>query len=256
MSTSNVSEFYDNFSARQLIAGVNSRHRTILRRAKKHGLFRAAHVLEIGCGIGTVTRLLARFCSKGHVTAVDISPRSIEIAKKRLAGRKNVTFMAGDVVQAELEGTFDFIVLPDVIEHIPLAQHDHLFRSLSAALKPEGKILINIPDPGYLSWCHANRPDLLQIIDQPISLGVLFENTNRNNLQITSQESYGLWVSPFDYQFIVLCKRHSDFASKHVNIVMRVWNKLHAAGRRLAWQARYGMPGVLPSESTLDSGVG
>src|SRR5262245_55387498 len=39
-------------------------------------------ILEIGCGMGLHTELMAR--AGGHVTAIDISPRSVEATRARL----------------------------------------------------------------------------------------------------------------------------------------------------------------------------
>ena len=87
--SSNVSEFYDQYSKQQLNTGVHIRHYTILTRLKKAGLKPNHRVLEVGCGIGTLTGLLGSYLKDGKLTAVDISPESIEIAKKRTKKKKN-----------------------------------------------------------------------------------------------------------------------------------------------------------------------
>ncbi len=37
--------------------------------------------------------------------------------------------MAGDVLELDVGGSYDVIVLPDVIEHIPLELHEALFQT-------------------------------------------------------------------------------------------------------------------------------
>src|SRR5680860_615557 len=122
-----VKTYYDDYAARQTATGVNERHRSILKWAQQSGMHSDHRVLEIGCGVGTLTQLIAEAVSPhGFVTGMDLSPKSIEAAKERLAPFQNVRLMAVDVLEAEFEEYFDVIVLPDVIEHIPLERHSAL----------------------------------------------------------------------------------------------------------------------------------
>lgn len=73
---------------------------------------RGARVLDAGCGTGTAAAELA--ARGADVTAIDISPRLIEIARARLPdglpGR--VEFRAGDMLAADL-GQFDHVLAMD-----------------------------------------------------------------------------------------------------------------------------------------------
>src|SRR6059036_3142689 len=51
-------------------------------------------VLEIGCGVGRMTRTLGRVF--GHVTAVDVSKEMIDRTRVNLADLDNVTLILGD----------------------------------------------------------------------------------------------------------------------------------------------------------------
>lgn len=53
-------EFYNNYSQRQLAVGVNKRHYSIIKFLNEFGLQKNNSVLEIGCGIGTLTSLLLK----------------------------------------------------------------------------------------------------------------------------------------------------------------------------------------------------
>lgn len=53
-------------------------------------------ILELACGTGTFTKILAESFPQAHITAVDLSPSYISHARKRLASYKNVHFMTGN----------------------------------------------------------------------------------------------------------------------------------------------------------------
>ena len=85
--------------------------------------WKGKRVLEIGCGIGTDTINFAR--AGAHVTAVDLSEKSIAIARRRaevygLSGR--VRFFCGDAESLGdilPDGTYDLIYSFGVIHHTP-----------------------------------------------------------------------------------------------------------------------------------------
>jgi trans-aconitate 2-methyltransferase len=206
--------FYDNYAKRQVKVGVNLRHISIRDRILRHGFDSNWKVLEIGCGIGTLTGLLSGKLSTGNILGIDLSPKSIEIAKQKFKNRDNIEFLSHDILLSPLESSvFDCIVLADVLEHIPIPNHQDLFATMDSMLGPGGKVYINIPSPHYLKWCHENCPELLQAIDQPITLDVLTNGMKDTDLIIDFMESYSVWVRDRDYQFIVLRKNHyQDFS--------------------------------------------
>lgn len=199
-----ISNFYDEYAIKQKKTGVNLRHQTILRNLKKAGLKNSSDVLEIGCGIGTETGLIAKFVTKGNILAVDISPESIAQAKANLKSYKNVGFMVTDMTDFKSDRKFDFVVLPDVLEHIPVEQHRNLFRVIRESIKPDGTVLINIPHPRILEYFHKYNPELLQIIDQPLSSAELLANAYQNDFYLESLNSYSLFYKEGDYQLVVL----------------------------------------------------
>ncbi len=200
-----IGDFYDDYSARQLRVGVNERHRAIQGWLKRFGLAPGMDVLELGCGVGTQTGLISD-CLKGagRLVAVDLSPRSVDFARQRLAGRKNVEFTVADVVDLELDCVFDVIVMPDVVEHIPLERHLRLFANVRRWLRDGGWVLIHMPNPFFLEWCRQHHPDLLQIVDQPIFTQMLQASIQPNGLYIHYLNTYSIWVPECDYQVVVL----------------------------------------------------
>ncbi len=112
---------------------------------------REAEVLEIGCSFGHMTSLLARRFD--HLTAVDISPRCIELAAERFQryGITNTTFQVDDAEQLnQLEDRqFDIIFSFSTIRYCP-----DLAAALNAVrrrLKPGGIAVIDFPNR-YSPW--------------------------------------------------------------------------------------------------------
>ncbi len=78
--------------------------------------FVRGRVLEVGCGTGTYTELLADWSEE--VVAVDLDPNFAETARRRFAGRPKVRVLEGDARRLPDLGKFDTIVMLDVLEHI------------------------------------------------------------------------------------------------------------------------------------------
>ena len=227
-----VTKFYDEFSSQQEKTGLNIRHLTIFNNLKKSGLKENSKVLEIGCGIGTVTNLIARFVLEGKIVAVDISPQSIEVAKRAHKNFSNVQFLVSDMSDFKSNIIFDFVVLPDVLEHIPLEQHPLIFKIINQYTHSESVVLINIPNPSYLRWLHKNKPQLLQIIDQPLSTDILLNICYQNDFHLHSLQVYSIDIEEGDYQSIVL-KRGRDFefskvtnTSRFIRLIQKVKAKM------------------------------
>jgi trans-aconitate methyltransferase len=199
-----VTAFYDGYVDRQMNVGINRRHEAILAWLRRFGLQPDSHVLEIGCGVGTLTELLAKALPRGSVHGVDLSPKSIAAGQKRLASFGNVRLEAGDVLEAGINGRYDVVVLPDVIEHVPLELHDTLFGRVASWVKADGFVLLHYPNPHHLEWCHEHHPENLQIVDQPIHADVLFANTYRHNLHLDYYERYSIWFREGDYVVAIL----------------------------------------------------
>lgn len=198
-------EYYDDYVDRQRAVGVNDRHRSILGYLRRFGMKSGDRVLEIGAGVGTLTGLIAMdLDSGGRLVAVDLSPRSINVAREELTGYENLELIAGDILELEIPGTFDVVVLPDVIEHIPLEEHPRLFERISRWMAPGGFVLLHYPNPNYLEWCHANKREVLQAIDQPIQADVLTANACPHGLYLDYLETYSIWVRQGDYTVAVL----------------------------------------------------
>ena len=95
-------------------------------------------ILDLACGTGVISGLLQRLYS-AHVTGMDLSPKMIEIAKKKYAGNDGVTFVCGDFMELE-GGAYDFIVLYNAYPHF--LEPERLSLALSTHLTPNGGFVI------------------------------------------------------------------------------------------------------------------
>ena len=214
-SKNEIKNWYNKYTGRQKKIGVNLRHFTVMNNGVKAGLQRNHYVLEVGCGIGTLTGLLAKYLKTGKLVATDISDKSIEIAKKRLLRHRNISFLVTDMQDFNQEEVFDFIILPDVLEHIPMNEHKVLFQNLSKSLKSGGKMLINTPHPKSIHYYRKNYPAKLQIIDQALPADFLLSNAYLAGLTLVHYTSYSIFHKAHDYVSILFEKNNlKDYSNK------------------------------------------
>lgn len=192
-SREEIKKWYNTFSEKQVATGTNLRHFTIFNKLIGAGLRRNHAVLEIGCGIGTLTKLIYGYLKSGELVATDISDESIEIARKRIPPSKRINFLVTDMVGFSYAKSFDFIVLPDVLEHIPLEQHKALFGIMSKHMHQESIMMINIPHPKALDFIRTHTPEKLQIIDQSIAADTMINNAYTTDLELINYISYSLF---------------------------------------------------------------
>jgi len=202
-SNKEIQEFYNNYVSKQQRTGINIRHRLIHKKAKENGLRENSNVLEIGCGIGSYTTLILDTVGKGRIVSTDISDASIEVAKRHFASYPNVSFYATDMSDFRIEMKFDFVILADVLEHIPVENHAALFKTIRNHCHDQSKILINIPHPHWLEWLHIHDPSILQIIDQPVHTNILLNIVYPNGFYLDRFVSYALFHDIMEYQFMV-----------------------------------------------------
>lgn len=199
IDNASIRNWYNSFSGKQVKTGVNLRHYRIMNSLISGGLRRDSHVLEVGCGIGTLTGLLVKYLKRGTVMAVDISDESVAIARANLGTVSRVEFRTTDMTDFSVDRVFDFIVLPDVLEHIPVEQHRALFGVLASHMHDKSLIYINIPHPLALDYIRRTSPHLLQIIDQSVSADSMMADAYANGLILKSYVSYSIFDREDDY---------------------------------------------------------
>ena len=112
----------------------NHYHQFLLKQLPKH----SQTILDLGCGVGKFSRLLAE--KSDRVIALDLSPKSIEIARHKSEQFNNIDYRVADVSRWQFPiEHFDVIVSIATLHHLSL---NELLPKLQAALKPGGILLI------------------------------------------------------------------------------------------------------------------
>jgi len=99
----------------------------------------AGDVLELACGTGQWTPLLARRAAS--VTAVDASPEALAIARTRTASPK-VTFVQADLFSWRPPRRWDTVFFAFWLSHVPPARLPAFWSMVAAALTPDGRAVL------------------------------------------------------------------------------------------------------------------
>ncbi len=109
--------------------------RSLLRQS---GKTRLGRVLSLGCGDGQFELMLAAHAQ--HVTAQDISPEAIELAKRKATSAKieNVEFRCQSFSDLNWDETYDAIICLAFLHHVPQTELPTLLRQVYDHLVPGG----------------------------------------------------------------------------------------------------------------------
>ena len=94
-----------------------------------------ARILDFGCGIGNATIALRRMFPRSDVLGVDVSTKSLEIARRAHAETR-VTFTHLSAFEAR--DVFDVVHCNGVFHHVPVAERPAAMRTVFEATRPGG----------------------------------------------------------------------------------------------------------------------
>ena len=96
-------------------------------------------LLDCGCGTGPMLTLLHEKYPEKHYTGIDLTPKMIEVAKRKAL--KNVELVVGDCENLPFEAnSFDVVICCESFHHYP-NPHD-FFNSVSRVLRPGGRLVL------------------------------------------------------------------------------------------------------------------
>ncbi|CAM0116895.1 class I SAM-dependent methyltransferase [Rhabdochlamydiaceae symbiont of Dictyostelium giganteum] len=112
---------------------------------KKVQLKGSENILDIGCGDGKITSIIAKKVPNGSIIGIDISSDMIEFSRKSFnhESHPNLTFLIQDAQQFDFNATMDVIFSSFAIQWMP--NPDLFFQSARKSLKPKGYLVATIP---------------------------------------------------------------------------------------------------------------
>lgn len=113
-------------------------------------------ILVAGCGTGAEAFAVRRQFPHADIIAIDLSPRSIELAgdsQKRSRGQRRISFLVGDLEDPRLSRLigrdFDFITCHGVLSYS--AQPAHLLANLADVMTPDGALYLGVNGSEHFS---------------------------------------------------------------------------------------------------------
>ncbi|SEN10915.1 Nodulation protein S (NodS) [Sphingomonas gellani] len=101
---------------------------------------RFASVLEVGCANGVLTERLAPRCDR--LLAVDVSDTALAAARRRCAALPQVSVEKRRLPEEAPEGSFDLVLLSEVVYYWDDADLDRMARYLRTAVPSGGHLLL------------------------------------------------------------------------------------------------------------------
>lgn len=103
---------------------------------------RDAAVLDVGCGAGLLSEALA--ARGARVTAIDLAPELIEVAKLHLLeSGQTVEYLlsSAEALASQRESTFEVVACMELLEHVP--DPAAIIAACARALRPGGQLFVS-----------------------------------------------------------------------------------------------------------------
>ncbi len=122
------------------------------------------NVLDVACGTGVISSYLAKFNKK--VTAIDMSQKMIEVAKK-IHFEENITFLNEDFYNFKSEELFDLIVIFNAYPHF--LDKKLFISTLKRLLSEKGRVVIlHDASKEMINVCHSNISHFISVKLKPV----------------------------------------------------------------------------------------
>jgi uncharacterized protein len=177
--------------------------RVKLRLEKNYKIFndlvpRKGKILDLGCGYGFLPYMLRLLSKDRTVTGVDYDEQKIETAKHGYLKDEGIEFVCADVTSYPL-GSYDAIIISDVLHYLSTEEQDELLTRCFAALNSGGTLIIRDGNRDLQERHRGTKAT------EFFSVKLLKFNKSRNDLNFISggaltamAESHGLSVKVLD----------------------------------------------------------
>ncbi|MDP8889118.1 MAG: methyltransferase domain-containing protein [Thermoproteota archaeon] len=117
------------------------------------GLRKGMRCIDIGCGSGAVTRLMANMVGNtGHVVGVDIDNRYLQYCNSNITSWQNIEFVHDDICKSRLDSEERFDIAYSRFTFHHLTDRREAVRSMKRLTKKGGTIMIQDLDHAPGSW--------------------------------------------------------------------------------------------------------
>lgn len=106
------------------------------RYLPRHGF-----VVDLGCGHGLFTNVLAEAGPGRRVLGIDVDERKIAVARGTIGGREGLRFEVGDIIH-ELPPHCDAITIVDVLYLLTPSDQEAVLRNAAQALAPNAPLVV------------------------------------------------------------------------------------------------------------------
>jgi SAM-dependent methyltransferase len=106
---------------------------------------REGRIIDLGCGYGYFSNLLAMSSLKREVLGVDLDTQRIEKARRSVGKRSGISFLQQEISRWSIP-TCDGIAMIDLLHYFPESEQDELLDRCYRSLAPGGKLLLREAD--------------------------------------------------------------------------------------------------------------
>lgn len=140
-------------------------------------------VFEIGCGTGRIAKKIVNHCKK--YVGIDISPKTIEVAKNYFKNYRNVFFINENFLEYDINQQFDIVCSTLTFMHI--REKKKALNKVFNLLKSKGLFVLSI-DKNQQNFIDTGYSKIKVYPDNPTSVCKILKSLGFINIQIREIE--------------------------------------------------------------------